>query len=392
MDEKIINNENEEIQKLKEELENTKKKLHIFYELTKVLRTTLRLDEIVYIILTALTSHQGLMFNRAILFMVDEEGKNLKGFMGIGPVDMQEADIIWSSIRNQKMDLYDLIKNYHLIKQAPNKPKFMELVQSLTFPLTQESGFIFEAFWEKGILHIKKDKTEQLKNDLLIERFQLEEFLSASIWIQNQPQGLVIVDNYVTKRPIQQEDVKFFGMFMEQATGAIENSQIYEDTLIKAHKDALTNLWNHGYFQYKLDEELLNAKSKNYPLSILMIDIDDFKKFNDTYGHMQGDEALKKIGEFLNENVGEKNILCRYGGEEFAVILSSTPKEDATKLAENLREKLSESSILFNKFTISIGVASYPTDATTKEELLNKADIALYKAKKEGKNRVIFAF
>ncbi|MCM8830683.1 MAG: GGDEF domain-containing protein [Candidatus Omnitrophica bacterium] len=392
MEEKITNNQNEQIQKLKEELENTKNKLHIFYELTKVLRTTLRLDEIVYIILTALTSHQGLMFNRAILFMADEERKNIKGFMGIGPVDMQEANVIWRSIREQKMDLYDLIKNYHLIKQAPNKPKFMELVQSVSFPLSEESGFIFEAFWEKGILHIKKEKTEQLKNDPLIEKFQFEEFLSASIWIQNKPEGLIIVDNYVTKKPIQEEDAKFFGMFIEQATGAIENSQVFEDTLIKAHKDALTNLWNHGYFQYKLDEELLNAKSKNSFLSILMIDIDNFKKFNDTYGHMQGDEALKKISEFLSENIGEKNILCRYGGEEFAVILPSTFKEDAAKFAENLRKKLSETDILVNKFTISIGVATYPVDAIEKEELLRKADIALYKAKKEGKNRIILAF
>ncbi|MCM8819727.1 MAG: GGDEF domain-containing protein, partial [Candidatus Omnitrophica bacterium] len=207
-----------------------------------------------------------------------------------------------------------------------------------------------------------------------------------------KPEGLIIVENYVTKKPIQEEDAKFFGMFIEQATGAIENSQVFEDTLIKAHKDALTNLWNHGYFQYKLDEELLNAKSKNSFLSILMIDIDNFKKINDTYGHMQGDEALKKISEFLSENIGEKNILCRYGGEEFAVILPSTFKEDAAKFAENLRKKLSETDILVNKFTISIGVATYPVDAIEKEELLRKADIALYKAKKEGKNRIILAF
>jgi GGDEF domain-containing protein len=322
----------EDIKKIKEELEKTRSQLYILYELNKAMRTTLRLEEIVYIILTGLTAHEGLSFNRAILFLTDEEAKKINGFMGIGPMHMQEANTIWRSIEQQKMDLYDLIKTYHRIKEETVKPKFMEYVQSLSFELNESSGFLYNALWERGTLHIKDGKTTELKDDPLIVKLQLGEFLIASLWIKDKPEGIIIVDNYVTKKPINEADIRIFNMFVEQAAGAIENSRAFEDTLIKAHTDTLTSLWNHGYFQYRLDEELLKAKSKNYPISILMIDLDDFKKFNDTYGHIQGDEALRKVSDQLKKNARDVDIICRYGGEEFSVVLPFTKKEEALRL------------------------------------------------------------
>ena len=382
----------EDIKKIKEELEKTRSQLYILYELNKAMRTTLRLEEIVYIILTGLTAHEGLSFNRAILFLVDEEAKKINGFMGIGPMYMQEATSIWRSIEQQKMDLYDLIKTYHRIKEETVKPKFMEYVQSLSFDLNETSGFLYSALWERGTLHIKDGKAAELKNDQLCVKLQLGEFLIASLWIKDKPEGIIIVDNYVTKKPIHEADIRIFNMFVEQATGAIENSRAFEDTLIRAHTDTLTSLWNHGYFQYKLDEELLKAKSKNYPISILMIDLDDFKKFNDAYGHIQGDEALRKVSEQLKKNVRDIDIICRYGGEEFSVILPFTNKEEALTIAEMLRKNLAENNIAGCKFTVTIGLSNYPQDGLEKDALIRKADMALYKAKREGKNRVELAF
>jgi diguanylate cyclase (GGDEF)-like protein len=158
-----------------------------------------------------------------------------------------------------------------------------------------------------------------------------------------------------------------------------------------AHTDTLTSLWNHGYFQYKLDEELLKAKSKNHILSIMMIDVDDFKKFNDTYGHMQGDSALKKISETLKMNIREQDILCRYGGEEFSLILPQTPREEAFQIGERIRKNLSETDVLGVKFTVSIGLSDYPRNGCDKDTLVKKADVALYRAKLEGKNKIILA-
>ncbi|MDD5195439.1 MAG: sensor domain-containing diguanylate cyclase [Candidatus Omnitrophica bacterium] len=382
----------EQAKKLKEEAEKIRYQLYIFYELTKAMRTTLRLEEIVYIILTGLTAHQGLAFNRAILFLVDEENKKINGFMGIGPMDSQEANAIWRSIEQQKMDLYDLIKTYNRIKEEKLKPKFMEFIQSLSFPLSEESGFIYDVLWERGTLHIKENKINEYENDPLSSQLQLKEFLISSVWIKDKPSGLIIVDNSITRKPITDEDIRIFNMFVEQASGAIENSQAFEDTLIKSHTDPLTSLWNHGYFQYKLDEELMKAKAKNYPLSILMLDLDDFKKFNDTYGHMQGDEALRTISETLKENEKTQSVICRYGGEEFSVILPATNREDALTYAEGIRKKVSEKEIFGNRFTVSIGLSNYPNDGLDKDTLIKKADVALYRAKREGKNKIVLAF
>jgi diguanylate cyclase (GGDEF)-like protein len=387
----FTNDMKEEIKKLQEEIEKLRSQFYIFYELTKAMRTTLRLEEIVYIILTGLTAHQGLAFNRAILFLADEESKKIRGFMGIGPMDSQEADDIWKSIENQKMNLYDLIKAYHRLKKD-KKPKFWEFIQSLYFPLEKEGGLIYDILLEKNPLYIKEEKIYKFKNDPLVQSLNLKEFLVSSLWINNKPKGVILVDNYITKKPITDDDIKIFKMFIEQAQGAIENSQIFEDTLTKAHTDSLTELWNYGYFQYRLDEEIMKAYSKKHPLSILMIDLDDFKSFNDTYGHLEGDRVLKNISKIFKECCRKNDIVCRYGGEEFSMILPFTDKEEAYRLGERIRRWLEEKKVSsYRNLTISIGIASYPEDAQDKENLIKKADEALYCAKRKGKNQVITA-
>ena len=112
---------------------------------------------------------------------------------------MQESNAIWRSIEQQKMDLYDLIKTYHRIKEETVKSKFMEYVQSLSFKLNESSGFLYNALWEKGTLHIKDGKAAELKDDSLVVKLQLGEFLIASLWIKDKPEGINIADNYVTK-------------------------------------------------------------------------------------------------------------------------------------------------------------------------------------------------
>lgn len=377
---------------LQEELEKARSQLYIFYELTKAMRTTLRMDEIIYIILTGLTAHQGLAFNRAILFLVDEESKNIKGFMGVGPVDVQEARDIWSNIENEKKDLYDLIKTYRRIKEGKIKPKFMEFVQSLCFPFHEENSFIYKAIYEKKAAPVDVDRIAEFGNDPFINKLNLKEFLFSPLWIKERPAGIIVVDNYITGKLITDADVKIFNMFVEQAAGAIENSQEFENTLIKSHTDALTSLWNHGYFQYKLDEEITNLQSKSYSLSIMMLDIDDFKKFNDTHGHIYGDIALKTISQILKENSRKVDVICRYGGEEFSIILPRTNREEAFLIGERIRNSVQQQEILSKRFTVSIGITSSTYgEIAEKQTLLKKADDALYEAKRSGKNRVILS-
>lgn len=386
----LIYSMEDDLKKLHEEVEKTRSQLYLFYELTKAMRSTLRLEEIVYIILTGLTAHHGLAFNRAALFLVDEKNKNLKGFMGIGPIDSHEASTIWDSIENQKMDLYDLIEAYHRLKEG-KKPRFMEFIESLSFPLDNRSSLVCKILYAKDPTYIKEEDLNNLKDDPFINHLKLKDFLAASLWIEENPMGIIFADNYITKKPINDDGVRIFNMFVDQAKGAIKNSKTFEDTLFKAHTDSLTGLWNYGYFQYRLDEEIVNAQSQNQNVSLMMIDVDDFKKFNDTYGHLHGDKALREIGLTVKESCRKVDILCRYGGEEFSLILPSINADEAAFLGERIRESVQNKNIMNAGFTISIGISSFPQKSSDKESLIKSADEALYKAKRSGKNQVIIA-
>lgn len=382
----------QELERLKSELEKARYHLYIFYELTKAMRTTLRLDETAYIILTGLTAHQGLAFNRAMLFLTDAATRTIKGFMGVGPMDNEEATDIWQNIENEKKGLYELIKAYHRIKEGKIKVKFMEFIQSLSFSQSKESGFISEALNKKETLHITPAQTQELKDDSLIRLLQLEEFLMAPLWIEDKNSGLIIVDNYITKKPITGEDSRIFNMFVDQSIGAIKNSLSFEDTLMKSWTDPLTGLWNYRYFQCQLETTIKEAKSQNQSISVMMIDIDSFKKFNDAYGHIQGNLALQEISRILKDTCRKIDTLCRYGGEEFALILPQINKENAYLLGERIRKCIETTPILADQmFTISIGISSFPQDGDNKETFLLRADEALYSAKRNGKNQVALA-
>jgi diguanylate cyclase (GGDEF)-like protein len=158
--------------------------------------------------------------------------------------------------------------------------------------------------------------------------------------------------------------------------------------------DGLTQLYNHKFFHQLLATEISRAQRYGGQLSLLMIDVDHFKAYNDGNGHPMGDAALQKVAWILSETSRDVDSVSRYGGEEFAIITPETPKAGALELAERLRRRIEEADFQKaevmpgGKFTISIGVASFPEDASTKAELIEKADQALYLAKTGGRNRV----
>ncbi len=156
--------------------------------------------------------------------------------------------------------------------------------------------------------------------------------------------------------------------------------------------DDLTGLYSHGYFQAALNEQIKIAKENNEPLSLLFMDIDYFKYFNDLYGHQEGDEVLKAIGNILKGYTSELYLPARYGGEEFTILMNETTELTAVALAEKIRLHI-ESAFVdkfpeISKITVSIGVSSFPSKAKNKEELIKYADDALYRAKSFHRNRV----
>ncbi|NSA03555.1 diguanylate cyclase (GGDEF)-like protein [Clostridium beijerinckii] len=158
--------------------------------------------------------------------------------------------------------------------------------------------------------------------------------------------------------------------------------------------DGLTELYNHRYFCDSLAEKVKNGDRNSKPVSMIFIDIDYFKQYNDTHGHQKGDYVLRRIGEIIKSNIGEEDIAARYGGEEFSIILPDANEEEAIQVAENLRKKIEctrfygEESQPKGKVTVSIGVSVYPYKAKNDIELIKSADDALYRAKFFNKNRV----
>ncbi|GMR04754.1 MAG: hypothetical protein BMS9Abin23_0660 [Thermodesulfobacteriota bacterium] len=158
--------------------------------------------------------------------------------------------------------------------------------------------------------------------------------------------------------------------------------------------DGLTGLYNHKYFYDKLTEEIRRTERYGRALSLIMIDIDHFKKFNDTNGHPEGDRLLRSFTTCLKENVRAEDVVARYGGEEFAVILPETEKQGATMLAERLKKAVAERDFPHSDtqpggvLTISLGVATFTEDGDSADTLVKAADDALYRAKEKGRNRV----
>ncbi len=382
---------------LSEQIHRAQKELAILYEVSNAMRTTLELNHVLYIILTSVTAHTGLGFNRALLFLINLKERCLEAKMAIGPESGEEAQRIWNYISSSNQGLDDLIKEENLTQDI-NQTPLLKSVKNLKIPLgVDEKNLLSTAFHDGKPFHIGPDKIGHYFSDPLLQIFKTNELVIMPLKAKDKVNGLIIADNLYTQKPITSEDLKIFMMLANQAGLAIENSQLYEMVREKSHTDSITGLWNHGFFQDQLMEELSKAKEKNETLSLIILDIDNFKKFNDTHGHQNGDLVLKEVAVILKECCRENDFACRYGGEEFAIILTQTKKETALTIAERIREKISKysfsvlSSQPCSNITVSVGLAIFPDDAQAKEELITKADQAMYIAKFSGKNQTCLA-
>jgi diguanylate cyclase (GGDEF)-like protein len=382
----------EEITKIKQELERTRTELAILYEISNAMRTTLKMDEILYIILTGVTAHIGLGFNRAILFLVNEKLGIIEGKMGIGPETGEEANCVWTQIEQEKMDLDDLINAYKF-SNAGTETGFTQQIKRLKIPLQEYGGGLLALSVMDGMpLHLTRETVQNYSQDAIIQLLKSEELVVVPMKAKDKVNGIILADNFITKKPITKDDIHMFIMLANQAGLAIENSQLYEKTVISSHTDPLTGLWNHGYFQYLLQEEIEKSKATKSPLSLVMLDIDDFKVYNDTLGHQAGDRILKELAVFLKNHSRKMDYVCRYGGEEFTIILPQTDKDEAFLIAERLRQDFEkhpfvhEEILPHKKLTVSLGLSSFPEDGSSSSEIITFSDKALYEAKHKGKN------
>ncbi|HMB96490.1 MAG TPA: diguanylate cyclase [Tepidisphaeraceae bacterium] len=207
-------------------------------------------------------------------------------------------------------------------------------------------------------------------------------FLTGAATTDQKIQGLELgAMDYITK-PFDPAELR------ARVRGALRLKFLMDLLTQKAQIDALTGLWNRRYFDQRLEAEISLAKRSRRPLGILMLDLDHFKSINDRYGHPMGDEVLRRVGAQLAASVRTEDIVCRYGGEEFAIVAPNI-SAGALQLAERLRSAIEKMSFSFGghdvKVTVSIGAAF--CEETLDTAMLNHADAALYRAKQNGRNR-----
>jgi diguanylate cyclase (GGDEF)-like protein len=221
-------------------------------------------------------------------------------------------------------------------------------------------------------------------------------YLCAPILAQGETLGVVHFQATDDTPQMDASELSFKTTFAAQVGLSLANIRLREALRTQSVRDALTGLYNRRYLEETLEREVRRAARAAQSLGFLMIDLDHFKNFNDTYGHEAGDAVLRETALFLAKGIRAEDFVCRFGGEEFVVILPTADLESSRARAERLRLKMRELTILYQgkslgMVTISVGVAVFPEHGTSPKELMAAADAALYEAKRGGRDKVVVA-
>ena len=275
---------------------------------------------------------------------------------------------------------------------------FMSKKASALPKIKSKTGDIFDkwVFKERQSLSVE-DINEDFRFDytpLSGERY-FKSLISVPMISQSRITGLLRL-NSREKNSYSFDDLRLLDFISDLTSSAINNARLYKTTEELSTKDSLTGFYINRYLKESLAKEVEKARVNKVPLSLIMIDIDHFKDYNDKYGHSAGDKVLIGVSRIIRNNAQKySQLIARYGGEEFVVVLPNMPKDQARKLAEQIRSDVSERKFSLRRketnVTISAGVASYSDEIVKSEELLKKTDFLLYKAKKEGRNKVCVA-
>ncbi|WP_039764418.1 MULTISPECIES: sensor domain-containing diguanylate cyclase [unclassified Caldicellulosiruptor] len=210
----------------------------------------------------------------------------------------------------------------------------------------------------------------------------------ASLSTKNDKYGVILLE-HVFEDIFTEDNLRFLTSIAAQVSIALENSSLYQQMRSMAMVDGLTGAYNRIYL-YEVLEKEIEASNGRYPISVALFDVDNFKKLNDTYGHLFGDKVLQTIVRIAKEKIRKGDIVARYGGEEFVIVFSHLESSEAYKVVERIRRAIEnetiEDNLVQTKITVSFGISSYPAHAENVKDLIKCADIAMYRAKSSGKN------
>jgi len=336
------------------EHENTIDLFSAFYEISKKLNSNLSFDEILDVLVNILK--EIVAYDRISVSLLENSRNEAVIKRVIGQKDEFEE--------NYRFSVEEGLNGWVIRK---NKP-------------------ILVADLEKGDYFIPRYTVKEKSNHYL------RSFVAAPINYGNSCFGVVSVE---CRKPNTYTDrhERLLSLLANNIGIALDRSMMYTELENLATTDGLTGVNNYRNFRRKLTEEMERAKRYNVKFSMLMLDIDKFKDFNDRYGHLVGDHILKNSANVIKQSVRTIDFVARYGGEEFSVILVEADMDDAKLTAERIRKNIQDSAIEYNdgtySVTISIGISEYTKDIKNEDELIGMADKALYQAKAEGRNRVV---
>jgi diguanylate cyclase (GGDEF)-like protein len=226
---------------------------------------------------------------------------------------------------------------------------------------------------------------------VFVEGREVNSLICVPLTTKTRKFGLVLIEHKYFSA-FDEENVRLLDIIGQQVGITMENAELYQKMQEMATIDGLTGVYNRLYFQERLHKEFKNARDANYSLSLAIFDIDHFKRFNDTFGHLFGDKVLKTIAGIVGSSLQNSDVFARFGGEEFIVLFPRTSQQEAYEKVEDLRYKISQASIkdslVTTYVTVSFGIASFPESVRAENELVRFADDALYEAKKAGRNCV----
>jgi len=226
-------------------------------------------------------------------------------------------------------------------------------------------------------------------------RYESKSFLIVPIKIKERIVGIINLTDKEQCAEFSEDDLKILSLFIYIISVHLESIRLYEKVKSLAAVDTLTELFNHRYFQEKLNDEIYRAERYRHPLSVLLLDIDNFRQYNEINGYSAGDNVLKQLSVIIKDNIRQVDIASRFGPEEFAIILPDTNVKQAFQVGDKLRDKIASavfvqrrtSALDMAKLTVSVGVVEHKL-GLTKDELVHRLESALLEAKQKGKNRV----
>jgi diguanylate cyclase (GGDEF)-like protein len=253
---------------------------------------------------------------------------------------------------------------------------------------------IVEKVLGSGTPYINNDYSFELKAPFSKERFFIRSILCYPLMRRGERIGVIELLNKVTGT-FTQEDQALIEMIREPLAAAVRIVGQFEESERLTITDDLTKLYNYRYLRKYLEADVKRCLRYKKKVSLLFIDIDGFKRINDTFGHLAGSQALAEMGQVFKRMVRETDVVGRYGGDEFIIILPETPLNGAMVIAERIRKKVEECEFVAQniniRLTVSLGVANCPKHTLTAEGLIKKADAAMYRAKELSKNSIKIA-